>query len=153
MRQLFKIRDTGLNDPEESSPTRARVNEGEWVELYAERVTYDQGARLGEASQRQLSGSIIGPYRYDDVTHAGVNNPTVMVSGAVDTNLEGDKEHLKILFAMLTTQGIKEIEGDFLSFVDDNSVFVRIRNVTLNPPSYGSGVNKVSYQVNMVRVA
>lgn len=153
MRQLFRIRDTGLNTPTDATNTRARVNDGAWVSLYADRVTYDHSARIGEASQRQLSGGLTSPYRYDDVTHAGVNNPTIMVSGAVDTDLEGDKEHLKILFAMLTTQGVKEIEGDFLSFVDVNPVLVRIRNITLNPPNYGSGVNKVRYQMNMVRVA
>jgi hypothetical protein len=153
MRLQAKIRDTGLHNPAEETPTRTRVNSGSWVELYANRITYDQGARLGEASEHYLESTLTGPHRYSDVTFDGVNNPTIMISGSVDTDLEASKQHLKFLFEMLKTQGVKEIEGDFLSYVDNGPFYVRIRNITLNPPVYGSGVNKVSYQMNLVRVS
>lgn len=153
-RKTLRIRDTGLAYPTETTPSRSTAVSGSWVDLYGSKITYTQEARVGQVDQRSLvdSGDITGFFSYGDSSHQGLKNPELVISGVLDIFAEDTRETLSKLYSLLASQGLKEVEGDFLEFVDSEQVLVRMKSITINPSSYNNSVNRVSYQIMAVRV-
>lgn len=159
-RQELKIKDTGLAYVGESSPTRDRVYSGNWITLYGAKISYDQEARIGQKEERVLStpSNHASPFTYNDVTHFGVGYPKINISGSLDvsdeTTTPTQPQIIGYLFEMLASQGLKELQGDFVGYttVAGSTVYVRITKVSINPPRYDNGKSRINYTIDCVRV-
>lgn len=159
-RQELRIRDTGLAFVGESPATRTAVYSGNWINLYGAKISYDQEARIGMKEERALStpSSHGSPFTYNDVTHFGVNYPKIIITGSLDlsdeTTTPTQPQIIAYLYELLASQGLKQLEGDFIGYttIAGSAVYVRLNKVSVNPPRYDNGKYRINYTIDCVRV-
>ena len=152
-RQILRIRDTGLAFVGQVTPSRVTVNNGEWLQLHGADIKGNVAAVIGQKDERILedSNNPNSMFVSDDVSHNGVKPPELVVTGSVDLNKEEHQDILKSLLEFNRSQGIKMLEGDWVNYIW-NPCYVRIRDVSFNPPRYSQSENKLDYTMKMVVV-
>jgi hypothetical protein len=152
-RTQLRIRDTGLVQVGEVTPSRTRVNGGEWLTLYGSQISYDFTARLGMKEERALEDNtnLGSKFAFNDINHYGVKFPMIIVTGSLDTDKVEHQQFMGYIHELVRTQGIKEIEGDFLSYVG-SPIYGRIENISFKPPAFKEAMNRFDYQIKFVRI-